>query len=144
MISLFAMALAAQPGVTSESNVVSGAWDVTSEVVDLTVPGVPGFLARMARGKRKAEHKRVASGQGIETLLAPDPKAQCRIERQSVVDGRYDQTLACPQNNGPPLRIVRSGSYDATGFAGQAIVTGTTPKGALRIILEQRAIRVGA
>jgi DNA invertase Pin-like site-specific DNA recombinase len=32
----------------------------------------------------------------------------------------------------------------STGFAGQAIVTGTTPKGALRIVLDQRASRADA
>ncbi|MEI5687018.1 MULTISPECIES: DUF3617 domain-containing protein [Sphingomonas] len=143
MISLFAVALVLQPVAAAASAVQPGAWDVSSKVVDLTLPGVPGFLIRMARGKTKAERKQLAAGQGVEALLAPDPKAQCRIESQSVADGRYAQTLACPQKKGTPVRIVRTGSYDATGFAGQAIVTGTTPKGALRIILEQRASRVG-
>ncbi|MBW6527505.1 DUF3617 domain-containing protein [Sphingomonas sp. RHCKR7] len=144
MIGLLALALVAQPDTTVPPRMESGAWDVTSRIVDISVPGLPGFLARMARGKSKAEHKRVVPGQGVETLLAPDPKAQCRVESQRVADGRYAQTLACPQKKGTPLQIVRSGSYDVTGFAGQAIVTGTTPRGALRIVLDQRASRVGA
>ncbi|WP_230482328.1 DUF3617 domain-containing protein [Sphingomonas sp. Leaf21] len=146
MISLLAIAIAfaAQPGATVTPPVQAGAWDVRSKVVDLAIPGVPGFFVRMARGKSKAERKQVAAGQGIEALLAPDPKAQCRIESQTVADGRYAQTLACPQKKGTPMRIVRSGSYSATGFVGQAIVTGTTPKGALRIVLDQQASRVGA
>lgn len=144
MIILHVIALVAQADVIVPPNVEPGAWNVVSRVVDITVPGVPGFLVRMARGKSKAEHKRVAQGQGVDALLAPDPKARCRIESQSVVDGRYAQTLACPQKKGSPLQIVRSGSYDASGFAGQAIVTGTTPKGALRIILDQRASRTDA
>ncbi len=144
MISLLAAALVAQPAVTAAPLVQPGAWDVTSKVVDLTMPGIPGFLVRMARGKSKAEHKRIAAGQGIEALLAPDAKARCRIESQRVAGGRYAQTLACPQKKGAPMRVVRTGSYDANGFSGQAVVTGTTAKGTLRIVLDQRASRVGA
>lgn len=144
MIILHVIALVSQADVIVPPYVEPGAWNVVSRVVDITVPGVPGFLVRMARGKSKAEHKRVAQGQRVDALLAPDPKARCRIESQSVADGRYAQTLACPQKKGAPLQIVRSGSYDASGFAGQAIVTGTTPKGALHIILDQRASRIGA
>jgi hypothetical protein len=97
----------------------------------------------MARGKSKAERKQIAAGQGIKDLLAPDPKAKCRIESQSIAEGRYDQVLMCPQKSGEPMRITRTGSYDATGFTGQAIVNGRTSKGALRIILDQRASRAG-
>ena len=144
MIILYVIALVSQADVIGPPYVAPGAWDVVSRVVDITVPGVPGFLVRMACGRSKAEHKRVEQGQRVDALLAPDPKARCRIESQSVADGRYAQTLACPQKKGAPLLIMRSGSYDALGFAGQAIVTGTTPKGALRIILDQRASRIGA
>lgn len=144
MIDLFAVALALHGVPTASPPVQPGAWDVTSKMVDLTVPGVPRFFLRMAVGKSKAERKQLAAGQGIEALLAPDPKAQCRIESQTVADGRYAQELACPQKKGTPMRIVRAGSYDTTGFVGQAIVTGMTPKGALRIVLDQRARRAGA
>ncbi|RYE93532.1 MAG: DUF3617 family protein, partial [Oxalobacteraceae bacterium] len=86
---------------TATAQVVQpGDWDVTSKVVDLTVPGVPGFLLRMMKGKSKAERKHLSSGQGIETLLMPDPKARCRIDSQRVADGRYAQSLSCPQKKG--------------------------------------------
>lgn len=128
---------------TATAQVVQpGDWDVTSKVVDLTVPGVPGFLVRMMRDKSKAERKHLSSGQGIETLLMPDPKARCRIDSQSVADGRYTQSLSCPQKKGDWARISRAGTYDAAGFAGRATVTGTTPKGALNIVLDQRATHV--
>jgi hypothetical protein len=144
MIGLFVIALAAQSGATAASPVQPGAWNVTSKVVDLTMPGIPGFLVRMARGKTRVERKQIVAGQGIEALLAPDPKAKCSIESQTVAAGHYAQTLACPQKNGAPMRIARAGSYDVTGFTGQAIVTGTTTKGALRIVLDQRASRADA
>jgi hypothetical protein len=121
----------------------TGRWDVTSKVVEFVAPGVPGFVARMIRGKSRAEHKRLSSGEGLESLLLPDPKARCRVDSQMVRGGRYAQTLTCPQKNGGPLRIDRSGTFDASGFVGRATVIGTTPKGALRIVLDQRAARVG-
>jgi hypothetical protein len=104
-------------------------------VVDLTIPGASGFLMRMARGKSRAEYKCVAAGTSVAALLAPNPKAPCRIERQQIADGRYTQALTCPQRSGEPLQISRTGTYTATGFTGRAEVTGQTAKGAMRIIL---------
>jgi hypothetical protein len=129
---------------TATAQVVQpGDWDITSKVVDLTVPGVPGFLLRMMKGKSKAERKHLSSGQGIETLLMPDPKARCRIDSQRVADGRYAQSLSCPQKKGDWIRISRMGTYDATGYTGRATVAGMTPKGALNIVLDQRATHIG-
>ncbi|MGI4949333.1 MAG: DUF3617 domain-containing protein, partial [Janthinobacterium lividum] len=101
---------------------------MNSTVVDLAVPGVPGFIQHMMRGKSKAEHKRLAAGQSVEALLAPDPKAGCRIDDQRIADGHYTQALTCPQKRGEPMRITRDGTYDASGFVGRATVKGTTPK----------------
>ena len=143
MRTLLATALILLPGLAGAQAVPSGAWDVTSTVVEFSVPGVPGFLQRMARGKSKAEHKRLSAGQGVAELLAPDVKANCHVDSQSVAGGRYAQALTCPQKHGEPTLIIRTGTYDATGFAGRATVTGTIPKGALRIVLDQRAARVG-
>lgn len=133
----------ASPAPAAAQAVQPGAWDVTSTVGDLSVPGVPGFLQRMVRGKSKAEHKRLAAGEGVSALLAPDPKAHCRVESQTIEAGRYAQSLTCPQKKGEPLRIERVGTYGAAGFSGRATVAKTTPKGPLSIALDQRAARVG-
>lgn len=140
---LTATVVIATPATADAQAVAAGRWDVTSTVTELDVPGVPGFLVRMMRGKSKAEHKRLVAGQGIEALIVPDPKAQCRVENQRIADGRYAQSLSCPQKRGEPMKIARSGTYSATGFVGIATVAGTTPKGAMRIVLAQRAARVG-
>ena len=132
------------PAAAACQTVAPGSWDVTSRVVDFAVPGVPGFVARMIRGKSKAEHKRLVAGQGIAELLAPDPKAHCRIEAQRIADGRYAQTLTCPQPHGEAMHVARIGTYDGAGFAGRATLTGSTPKGPVRIALDQHAALVGA
>lgn len=137
------LVLVSSVAAANVQTVAPGRWDVTSTVVELSIPGVPGFLVRMMRGKSKAEHKRLTTGQGIDALLAPDPKARCRVDSQHVADGRYAQALSCPQKNGEPLHIVRAGTYDRTGFVGDATVAGVTPKGAMRIVLKQRAARIG-
>lgn len=139
-----ALALVFLHGAAAAQAVPPGAWNVTSTIVELSVPGVPGFLQRLARGRAKAEHKHLVAGQGLEALLEPDPKAKCRVESQSIAAGRYAQALSCPQKRGEPLRIGRTGTYDGSGFAGRATVTGTTPGGALRIAFDQRAARVGS
>lgn len=136
LLPLLLIAAAASPAVDP------GDWDIRSTVVDLTIPGVPGFLQRMALGKSKSERKRLTAGQGIEALLAPDPKARCRIDSQRVADGRYAQMLVCPQRQGEPMHIDRTGTYDSTGFVGRASVAGATPKGPIAIILDQRAVHV--
>ena len=142
--ALLTMMLAGLAAPAAAQAVQPGAWDVTSTVIDLSVPGVPGFLQRMVRGKSKAEHKRLTAGQDVGALLAPDPNARCRVDSQTVEAGRYAQSLTCPQKKGDPLRIVRTGTYDARGFAGQATVTGVTPKGPLSIALAQHAARTGS
>ncbi|MES3152823.1 DUF3617 domain-containing protein [Sphingomonas faeni] len=139
----FTLILASSVATASALPIAPGRWDVTSTVAELSVPGVPGFMVRMMRGKSKAEHKRVTPGQGIEALLAPDPKAQCRVDSQQIANGHYSQALTCPQKRGEPLHISRAGTFDRTGFAGNATVVGTSPKGAMRIVLNQRATRVG-
>ena len=143
MLRSLALPLALTPAIVSAQVFQPGAWDVTSKIVEFSVPGVPGLIARMIRGKSKAEHKRLAAGESVAALLAPDPKARCRIDDQRIDGGRYAQTLTCRQMEGEPMHIARTGSYGASGFAGEATVTGTTPKGPLRIVLDQRAARVG-
>ena len=139
---LLALAVLSMSVAAAAQTLQPGDWDVRSTVVQLAVPGVPGFLQRMARGRSKAERKRLAVGQGVEALLAPDPKANCRVESQRVADGRYSQTLLCPQKKGEPMRVSRAGTYDGSGFAGRATVSGTTPKGPITIVLDQRAARL--
>jgi hypothetical protein len=134
------------PSAAIAQAIPAGGWDVTSTLVDLSVPGAPGFLLRMAKGKSKAEHKCLSApqaGAGIVALLAPDPKAQCRVLDIKVAEGRYAQSLACPQRKGDPVRVVRAGTYDASGFAGRVEMTGQTPKGGFHIVMTQRATRVG-
>lgn len=136
-----ALLLSCAAGAAAQA-VPAGQWDVSSTVVDLSVPGMPGFLQRMVRGKSRAEHKRLLAGQGVEALLEPDPKAHCRVDSQRIENGQYSQALTCPQRRGEPMHIARSGTYDAAGFIGRAAVSGATTKGALRIVLAQRAVRV--
>ena len=141
MKSLAVVLLACSTGGLAQSS-APVRWDVTSTVVDLTVPGAPGFMLRMAKGKSRAEKKCVPAGQNIAAVLAPDPKAKCRVDSQQVADGRYSQVLSCPQRKGAPMRITRSGTYDTTGFTGRADMMGQTPKGPMKIALTQRAARV--
>lgn len=143
--SLLTAALITLPSAAfaADQALAPGRWDVTSTTVEMSVPGLPAFVARMMQGKSKAEHKRLSAGQGVEALIAPDPKAGCHVDVQHVADGKYDQALTCPQKRGGPAHVSRAGTYDKTGFVGRATITGTTPKGPLRIVLSQRAARVG-
>jgi hypothetical protein len=144
MFKFLAVALISLPSVAGAADqaFAPGKWDVTSTSVEVSIPGLPGFIERMMQGKSKAEHKRLSAGQGMEALIAPDPQARCHIDVQHVADGNYNQTLSCPQKRGEPVQVIRSGTYDRSGFVGRATVTGTTAKGPLRIVLNQRAARV--
>ena len=142
MRKAFFLALLSLPATVAAQSIQTGRWDVTSTAVDLVIPGAPGFLVRMMKGKSKSERKCISSElatNGVAALLAPDPKAQCHIDAQQIAGGRYSQALTCPQKQGPPIRITRTGTYDASGFAGRLDMGGQTPKGAMRIILDQKA-----
>jgi len=138
-------ALLLTPGIAAAQAIPPGRWNVVSTAVDLVVPGAPGFLLRMMKGRAKTEQKCISPAlaqTGIAALLAPDPKAQCRVDTLEVSGGRYMQTLTCPQKKGGAMHIVRSGTYDAAGFAGRLKMNGETPKGALAITIDQSARHV--
>lgn len=145
MLEYFVAIAMLLPVVTAaaETPMLAGRWDVRSTNVEMSIPGMPSFVASLLRGRSKVEHKRLTTGQGIEALLAPDPEARCRVTLQHVAEGRYHQTLTCPQKRGNPVQVVRSGTYDSRGLVGEATVTGVTAKGPMRIALAQRAARVG-
>ncbi len=145
ILSVFALSCLASSAVLPAQSVAPGRWAVKSTAVDLDIPGAPKFLLRMAKGRSRTEEKCLTPDQaqtGIAAVLAPDPKAQCHVDSLQVAGGRYTQTLSCPQKKGPPLKIVRDGTYQASGFAGQAQMQGMTPKGAMRIRLAQQATHV--
>lgn len=134
----------ALPALVSAQSIAPGRWTVKSTAVDLDIPGAPKFLLRMAKGRSKSEEKCVTPERartGVAALLAPDPKAQCHVDAIEIGAGRYRQVLSCPQKKGAPMKITRVGTYDATGFAGGVQMQGVTPKGPMRITLDQRATR---
>ena len=133
------------PTPASAQAIPAGRWDVVSTAVDLVFPGAPGFMLRMMKGRSKTEHKCLAptaAQDGVAALLAPDPKAQCRVDSIQIGNGRYSQALTCPQKKGDPIRISRAGSYDAAGFTGRLKMAGQTPKGAMAITIDQTARHV--
>ena len=145
ILLVLALPFLVSPGALAAQSVAPGRWAVKSTAVDLDIPGAPKFLLRMAKGRSKTEEKCLTPDQaktGIAAVLAPDPKAQCRVDGLQVAGGRYVQTLSCPQKKGPPLKIVREGTYQESGFTGQAQMKGMTPKGAMRIRLDQQATHV--
>lgn len=145
MRTAFAIALLFLPGAAMAQPIQTGRWDVTSIATDLVIPGAPGFLLRMMKGKSRSERKCISpeiAATGVAALLAPDPKAQCHIDSQQIADGRYNQALTCPQRHGAPIAIARHGTYDASGFAGRLQMHGQTPKGPMSIILDQKATHV--
>ena len=142
MFKRAALLLALIPAAAPAQKIASGRWAVTSTAVDLDIPGAPAFLVRMMTGKSRSERKCVTpeqARQGVAALLVPDPKARCRVDGVRIADGRYAQTLTCPQRRGEPLRISREGRYDAAGFTGRLTMTGQTRTGALHVTLDQKA-----
>ena len=143
IVILLAVALAAP---ASAQAVQPGAWVVRSTAVDLTIPGAPGFILRMMKGKSKSENKCLLPAQaqaGVAALFAPKPEAKCTVERAIFANGRVEHLMSCPQKKGAPVHVARVGTYTATGFTARMTVTGQTPKGDMRIVADQVATRTG-
>ncbi|MFA6114343.1 MAG: DUF3617 family protein [Sphingomonas sp.] len=135
------------PTALSAQAVSPGNWDVKSTAVELVVPGTPGFMLRMMKGRSKTDHKCVAPEQaraGAAALFSPDPKAKCSVERSSVAGGRVDQVMMCPQKKGDPVRVTRTGTYNGASFTARLIMSGQTPKGPSRVVVDQVGTHTGA
>lgn len=144
MLALLFLILAAPSDAQS---VQPGNWDIRSKAVDLTIPGTPGFLLRMARGKAWTEHKCLAPDQanvGIDALFVPKPEAKCRVAQSRIAGGRIEHPMFCPQKQGEPMRIERVGTYGANGFNARLTMTAVTPKGPMRIVADQVGTRTAA
>ncbi|MGY4399188.1 hypothetical protein ACVWZA_004401 [Sphingomonas sp. UYAg733] len=147
MIRYFTPLLLLYPGPATAQTIQPGTWDIKSTAVDLVIPGTAGFLLRMMKGKSKTEHKCIAPDQartGISALLVPDPKSRCRVESSQITDGRIAQVMVCPQKEGGTFRVVRQGRYSAAGFTARMTMSGQTPKGASRIVVDQTATRTAS
>jgi hypothetical protein len=70
--------------LAADQTLAPGGWDVTSTMVEMSVPGLPNFLARTMNGKLQAEHQRLSGSQGVEALIASDAKARCRVDTEHV------------------------------------------------------------
>lgn len=141
-----ALLLLALPSALAAQAIAPGAWTGRITVREVTAPGVPGFLLRMARGKSKSEKRCLSpalAATGIAALLAPDPKAKCTVASQHVAEGHYDQVLICPQKSGAPLKVVRAGTYSAAGLSGRVTMDGASPKGAFHFAGDQSFTRTG-
>ena len=142
----YLLAAAALPILLAAATPVpAGRYDVTFRVSDVGADGVPSFLLRMAKGRTRTERKCVPSGEGgPAVLIAPDAKAKCRVDRQTIANGRFEQQFTCPQKDGRTTTAVRNGAFTPTGYTASLVITGTTPKGKLRLTGEQTARYAGA
>ena len=147
MIRLSFLLLAFMPSALTAQAVSPGNWDVKSTAVELVVPGTPGFMLRMMKGRSKTDYKCLVPEQartGAAALFSPDPKAKCIIERSSVAGGHVDQVMMCPQKKGDPVRVTRTGTYNGTSFTARLIMSGQTPKGPSRIVVDQAGTHTAA
>lgn len=134
------------PTVAAAQALQPGNWDLKSTAVDLDIPGAPGFMLRMMRGKSRTEHKCLPPEQsraGVAALFVPKPEAKCTVERAAIADGRIEHVMMCPQKKGPAMKVVRVGSYTPAGFTARMTMTGQTEKGAMKIVADQVATRTG-
>lgn len=135
------------PTALSAQSVSPGNWDLKSTAVELVIPGTPGFMLKMMKGRSKTEHKCLLPDHaraGPGALFTPDPKAKCTVERSQIAGGHIDQVMMCPQKKGPPVRATRTGTYSATGVTARLTMAGETPKGPMRVIIDQTASRTEA
>ena len=147
MIRSAPLLLLLAPLPVAAQSVTPGGWDVTSTATDLVVPGTPDFILRMAKGHSKTVHKCLTPEQahaGAAALFAPDPKNKCTVQQSTVANGHVDQVMMCPQKTGDPARAVRTGTYDATKFTARLTMSRQSPKGPVRIVLDQAGTSTGS
>ena len=78
------------PAAASAQSIAPGRWDIVSTAVDLVIPGAPGFLLKMMKGRSKTEHKCVTPV-SAETGTATAPHTTATAEQRQQLNSLLAQ-----------------------------------------------------
>lgn len=143
------LALAGLPLLASSSDpgFAPGAWNHRTEMVSADVPGVPQFMIKMFAGNR-ARKSCLTVDQARDTpyaLLTQDKKAECRMSRFAMREGRFAYVTLCTNKRFPDgLTVASTGSYTPTSYTIASTATGSKSGKPVKIVTRGDGQRTGA
>lgn len=104
-----------------------GQWSMTTEVVSVDLPGLPGQAAAMKDQMTKALVGRQTVSENCVTpeqaktppaeLLAGGDAGDCRFEKYAMSSGKMDAALACKPPAGGEMKMKMTGLFGGDDFA---------------------------
>ncbi|HEY0013489.1 MAG TPA: DUF3617 domain-containing protein [Allosphingosinicella sp.] len=124
-----------------------GLWEVMSEVLSASQPGMPLELAERMKGPRGTVRHCITPAQAARSdaaFVAGRRSGQCSYSDFAMRDGRIAGTMACRAADGAETRARMSGTYTPEGFDMRMdMQTPGFGGAALAVVVRQSGRRVG-
>ena len=124
-----------------------GLWEVSSEVLSATQPGMPVELAERMKGPRAAARHCITPAQAARpdaAFLAGRRSGQCSYSDFAMRGGRIAGNMACHAADGAETRARMSGTYTPEAFDMRMdMETAGFGNGTLAVVVRQSGRRVG-
>jgi hypothetical protein len=96
-----------------------GLWEVTSDIVSATEPGLPVEVAERMKGRRRAVRHCVTPEQAAQpssSFIAVRRSGRCRDEAFEMAGGRISGAMVCRDGSGVESRVRTSGRYSPESY----------------------------
>ncbi|WP_162806544.1 DUF3617 domain-containing protein [Sphingosinicella terrae] len=121
-----------------------GLWELTSEVVEVSAPGLPREVRNRMIGPRRQMRHCITPAQAERpeaNFLAVRADSDCAYRRFTVENGRMRGEMTCPD-----AQAQMDGRYGPEGYDLRMVMESPMPEGEVRMTLQIRARgrRIGA
>lgn len=125
-----------------------GLWEVTSDIVSATEPGLPLEVAERMKGRRRAVRHCITAEQAARpdaSFLASRRAGRCRDEAFTMDSGRISGAMVCREAGGAESRVRMSGRYGPESYEMRMEMKtpGIGPGRVMTIVTRQAGRRVG-
>jgi hypothetical protein len=131
-----------------------GQWEATSEVLEMSMPGMPEAMLKDAIGRKTSFSNCVTPEEAAqdpgELMMQDKPGgAKCTRDRFTMKGGKLDAAMTCTGGDMPgTMRLAVSGQYSDTAYETTVSMTADSPEGApggasMRMVSRTTAKRTG-
>lgn len=126
----------------AQMQIQPGQWQIQESVTSVEMPGAPPQLIEQIKTPRTRRQCITPAEAALGPLEIMRAKDQCKIARQSVVDGKVDAMLVCDGADGGSVNAVITGTVTPTKVVFNAAIEASGAQ-AYKMTGTQSAERIG-